>query len=50
MNDEEVLERMSRLLVTYDYAPNLVLHNFEVLKGWQDEAREFGQNDQPVER
>jgi hypothetical protein len=50
LNDEEVLERMSRLLVTYDYAPNLVLHNFEVLKGWQDEAREFGQNDQPVER
>ena len=45
----QVLERMSRLQVTYDYAPNLVLQNFEVLKGWQDEALEFGQNDQPVE-
>ncbi|MFJ4228416.1 hypothetical protein ACIPYV_12720 [Paenarthrobacter nicotinovorans] len=49
LNDEEVLERMSRLQVTYDYAPNLVLQNFEVLKGWQNEALRFGHNDQPVE-
>ena len=43
------LERMSRLQVTYDYTPDLVLHNFEVLKAWQDEALRFGNNDQPVE-
>lgn len=49
LNDEEVLERMSRLQVTYDYTPDLVLHNFEVLKAWQDEALRFGHNDQPVE-
>jgi hypothetical protein len=45
LNDEEVLERMSRLQVTYEYDPELVLPNFEVLKGWRDEALRFGRDD-----
>lgn len=41
LTDEEVLERMSRLKQTYTYNPDVVLRNFEVLKGMRDEAVAF---------
>ncbi|WP_219816417.1 hypothetical protein [Arthrobacter sp. 4R501] len=46
LTDEEVLNRMSRLQVTYTYDPDVVLNNFEVLKGLRDEALNFGNDDQ----
>ena len=42
LTDEEVLERMSRLKMTHTYDPDIVLRNFEVLKGMRDDAVAFG--------
>ena len=42
LTDEEVLQRTSRLKPTHTYAPDIVLRNFEVLKGLRDEAVAFG--------
>ena len=42
LTEEEVLERMSRLQMTHTYDPDIVLRNFEVLKGMRDEAVAFG--------
>lgn len=42
LTDEEVLERMSRLQITHVYNPDIVLSNFEVLKGMRDDAVAFG--------
>jgi hypothetical protein len=42
LTDEEVLERMSRLEMTHAYDPDVVLRNFEVLKGMRDDAVAFG--------
>jgi hypothetical protein len=42
LTDEEVLERMSRLQPTHTHNPNIVVRNFEVLKGMLGEALTFG--------
>lgn len=42
LTDEEVLERMSHLKPTHTYDPDIVLRNFEVLKGMRDDALAFG--------
>ncbi|WP_217496152.1 hypothetical protein [Arthrobacter sp. 24S4-2] len=51
LSDEEVLERLNRLQVTFNYNPGLMLHNIEVMNGLRDEALAFGREAQPaVER
>lgn len=42
LTDEELLERMSRLKPTHTYSAEIVLRNYEVLKGMRDEAVAFG--------
>jgi hypothetical protein len=42
LTDEEVLERMSRLQMTHTYDPDIVMRNFEILKGMRDDAVAFG--------
>ncbi len=42
LTDEELLEWMSRLKPTHTYNPDIMLRNFEVLKGMRDEAVAFG--------
>lgn len=44
LTDEEVLERMSRLELTHAYDPDIVLRNYEVLKGMRHDALRFGAN------
>lgn len=41
-DDEEVLERVSRLEPVHTYDRNIVLSNFEVLKRLRDDAVAFG--------
>ncbi len=48
LNDEEVLDRMSRLQPTHTYDADTVLRNFSVLQGLRDEAVSFCHN-QPSE-
>ena len=47
LNDEEVLERISRLQVTHSYEPDVVLRNAEALRGLRNEALQFGHDDRP---
>jgi len=47
LTDEEVLEQMSRLQMTHTYDPDIVLRNFEVLKGMRDDAVAFGAGEAP---
>lgn len=48
LNDEEVLDRISRLQPTHTYDPDTVLRNFSVPQGLRDEAVSFCHN-QPIE-
>lgn len=38
---------MSRLQMTHTYDPDIVLRNFEVLKGMRDDAVAFGAGEAP---
>lgn len=46
LTDEEVLERMSLLKRVHTYHPDILMRNFEVLKGMRDEAVAFTANDE----
>ncbi|MFJ8405776.1 hypothetical protein ACIQ9K_35620 [Streptomyces microflavus] len=41
LTDEEVLERMSRLRMTFTYQPEMLLRNAEVVAGLRDEVQAF---------
>lgn len=41
LTDTEVLERMRRLMPSFEHDPGTVLHNFEVMEGLRDEAAAF---------
>lgn len=50
LTDDEVLDRASRLRVTHTYDPGVMKRNAEVLQSLQDEALEFGHDNQTVEQ
>lgn len=49
LTDEEVLERMSRLRVTFTYEPETLLRNAEVVAGLRDEVLGFSCDDDSAE-
>ncbi|WP_019547869.1 hypothetical protein [Streptomyces sulphureus] len=49
LTDEEVLERMSRLRMTFTYEPKILLRNAEVVAGLRDEVLSFAFDDDPAE-
>ncbi|MEW2127956.1 hypothetical protein AB0891_30030 [Streptomyces sp. NPDC007259] len=49
LTDEEVLERMSRLKMTFTYEPEIVLRNAEVVAALRDEVLSFSSNEESAE-
>jgi hypothetical protein len=48
LTDDEVMERVGRLGVAFNYEPDIVRRNIEILNGLRDEALAFGREDQPA--
>lgn len=46
--DDEVMERVRRLGVAFNYEADIVLRNVEILNGLRDEALAFGREAQPA--